>query len=196
MTSLIFIATIFSVFLLIIRIFYLLIINKKTNSTYRYLAIILFSYCFLWVIFYYKSREIIVPLGTDVCFDDWCATISKIEKLHSIGAVNTSGQFIILYIRMSNHARGIAQKPSEPRIHIIDENNKVWTFSKAAQETYEKLIGKQVSLDEKLELNESKETCLVFELPENNKKLRAVIKEGPFITYFLFKDDQEVFVVK
>ena len=96
---------------------------------------------------------------------------------------------------MSNHARGIAQKPSEPRIHILDAKNTAWPYSIAGQQILEKDEGKQAPVDSRLELHQSIETKLVFAVPISSKGLKVLIEEGPFITKLLLPGSQQVFIV-
>jgi hypothetical protein len=195
MASLIFIATFIAVFILLITIIVKIIKHKNSVATLRTIAIILFCYGLLWIIFYFKSAEKAIPFGTDVCFDDWCATITQAGRPKTLGEQNPHGQFIVLHIRISNHARGIAQKPSEPRVHIIDGEGHSWAFSKDGQQALENVVGKQIPIDKKLELHQSLETQLVFDVPKDAKNVRAIIEEGPFITSFLLKDDNQVFIL-
>ena len=195
MTGLIFIATFITVLILVLRVIIKLIKHKSYSATLRTITIILFCYGLLWVIFYFKSNETAVPFGTDVCFDDWCATITQAERPKTLGKQNPQGQFIILHIRMSNHARGVAQKPSEPRVHIMDGKGHLWAFSKEGQQSLENDIGGQTPVDIKLELHQSLETQLVFDIPKDAENIKAIIEEGPFITKFLFRDNSEVFVL-
>jgi hypothetical protein len=97
---------------------------------------------------------------------------------------------------MSNHARGIAQKPSEPRIHIIDGQGHSWVFSKEGQQALESREGKQKDIGERLELHESLGTRIVFDIPKDEKGLKAFIEEGPFITKLLLPEDKEVFLLQ
>jgi hypothetical protein len=96
---------------------------------------------------------------------------------------------------MSNNAKGIAQKPSEPRVHIIDDNGNSYSFSPEGQLALEKQKGKQIPIDERLELHQSLETQLVFDVPKDAKGLKALIEEGPFITKLLFNENKEVFLI-
>ena len=168
--------------------------------TAKLLIIVVLSYTFLWSFFYYVSNDKPVSLGTDVCFDDWCATVTGFERPTSLGPsdhlIKPHGQYIILHITMSNHARGIAQKPSEPRVHIIDQKGKSYSNSIEAQQAFEKIKGTQIPLDVRLELGQSLETILVFDLPKKTVPFKAVIEEGPFITRFLFYEDRQVFLLK
>jgi hypothetical protein len=193
MAGLIFLSIILFLLILLIRIIVKLFKRKSTTRTLITIGIILFSYSLLWIIFYFKSTEVRVPFGTDVCFDDWCATITKSDTLKTLGKQHPGSQFIVLHIRMSNHARGIAQKPSEPGVYIIDNNGHTWGFSKEGQNALENVIGKQIPIDERLELHQSLETQLVFDIPRNAENLRALIEEGPFITNLLLYGDSEVF---
>jgi len=200
MTTLIFLGTIISIFIFLIRLTIKIIKQKPIYHTVRTLVMIILSYSVLWSIFHFLSSDKVVPLGTDICFDDWCATITKIETPKTLGKENQlfypHGQFIILHIEMSNHARGISQKPCEPRVHIIDEKGNYWSFSVEGQEVLEKLIGSQIPIDEKLELHESLETQLVFDLPLDAKKLKILIEEGPEITKLLFNENKKVFLIQ
>ena len=97
---------------------------------------------------------------------------------------------------MSNHARGIAQKPCEPRVHIIDEKENHWSFSEEGQQALEKLIGNQIPIDEKLELHQSLETQLVFDIPKEANKLKVLIEEGPLNTKLLFNENKGAFLIQ
>ena len=197
MATLIFFATIITVFVLGIKAIIKLIKHKNSLPSFRRMAIVILAYCLLWTVFYFKSTNKPVPFGTDICFDDWCATITKTEQPKTLGQENQllypHGQFFVLNIKMSNHARGIAQKPSEPRVHILDGQGHSYTFSTEGQQALENSFGKQISIDERLELNQSLETQLVFDIPKEAKNLYALIEEGPFITKLLFREDNKIF---
>jgi hypothetical protein len=199
MTALIFFGTIITLLIYLVRLIIKIIRRKTIASTLRTLVIIVLSYSVLWGIFYFISSNKPVPLGTDICFDDWCATVTKVERPKILGSenqkLNPQGQFIILNIKISNHARGIAQKPSEPRVHVIDEKGNSYSFSASGQQALEKQIGNQIPIDERLELHQSLETRLVFDIPKETKNLKILIEEGPFITKLLFDDNKEVFLV-
>ncbi|MDQ2721150.1 MAG: DUF4352 domain-containing protein [Bacteroidota bacterium] len=200
MATLIFLATVITILILFIGLIINIIKHERVFSTIRMIVIVIAAYFFLWVIFYYKSVERAVPLGTDICFDDWCATITKIEKPKTLGKENhlliPHGQFIILHIKVSNQAKGIAQKPSEPRVNIIDEQGRSWQFSKEGQQALEESTGRQIPIDEKLELHQSLETQLVFEIPKDAKNLMIIIDEGPFITKLLLNEDKKIFRIE
>lgn len=197
MTTLIFFGTIIAILVVLLRIAIKVILHESIVSSLRLLVAIIFSYSLLWSFFFLISGYKTIQMGSDICFDDWCATVTKIEKpatlVYNNQLLSPKGQFIILHIRVSNHARGIAQKPHKPRIHIIDDKRNYWSFSAEGQEFFEKMRGKQTPIDEGLDLNQSLETQLVFDIPKKAANPKALIEEGPFITTLIFNEDKEVF---
>ena len=59
----------------------------------------------------------------------WCITINNMKQLPAISRDSTE---FVLAITMSNHSRGIAQRPSEPRIHLIDDHGRIWSPASSA----------------------------------------------------------------
>jgi hypothetical protein len=200
METLLFLLTFLSLLILLIRLIINALRHNPVKSTLKIMGIIGGGYLILWTAFYIKSSFITVPLGTDVCFDDWCATVTKIETgvaaQTKLPPLSTDSTWVILHLKMTNQARGIAQKPSEPRVHLIDDNGDYWAYSAKGQQALEKIAGKQPGIDSRLELHQSLETQLVYAIPSNAKKVKALIEEGPFITKLLFADDQDVFEVR
>lgn len=197
MKELYFVATIITAIVLAIQILRKYFRNKPFSKHLKIFLVVLFTYFFLWTVSYFKSELKPISFGEDICFDDWCATVTSINKIDSFGNQKADGQFVILSIKMTNKARGIAQKPSEPRIHIIDETGKSYIASYSGQESFEALQGRQIPLDQRLELHQSLQTKIVFDLPKGAKGLKAVIEEGPeFITNILMQDDKKIFELK
>lgn len=195
MDTLIFLIVFFTILFSIIKLIINSIRKKSTINSFKTIVLSLTIYIGLWIFFYLRSSFVNIPLGTDICFDDWCATVTKYENPTIIGKERPNGHFIILNLKISNHARGIAQKPSEPKVTLLDENGNSFSYSKKGQIALENIIGNQISLEQKLELHESLETKLVFDIPKNDKKLVAFIDEGPFITKLLLRGDNQVFQI-
>ncbi|OWY24299.1 DUF4352 domain-containing protein [Sphingobacteriales bacterium UPWRP_1] len=196
MQALYFLATILTILILVIRILVKLIRKRPILKTIKVILYFFIIYILLWGIFYFKAKNQTVPLATDICFDDWCATVTSFEKAEKIGNQVPSGQFIILTIKMTNKAKGIAQKPSEPRVHIIDDNSHIWSASVAGQKALENVQGHLLPIDQRLELHQSLETKIVFDVSKNAKSLNALIEEGPFITKLLLRDDNKIFKIQ
>lgn len=197
MSTLLFLVTVVALFVLCVNLPIRALRRKPVTPALRLIGIVVAVYGVLWIACYLKSADRPVPPGTEVCFDDWCATITGAENPAVLedgsGGVRPHGHFVVLHVKLSNHARGIAQKPSEPRIHIVDSRGHSWPRSGAGQQLLEKSRGIQPRLDQRLELHQTLETLLVFDVPDEARGLVAVIEEGPPITLFLMPEDREVF---
>src|SRR5471030_1131011 len=116
MAALIFILTFLSLVVLLVVLIVKAVRGKPIIAIFKSISFIILGYGIAWTIFYLVRTDIPVPLGTDVCFDDWCATIIKIESGPAVqkqfSTISRDSTWIILDITVSNHARGIAQKPS------------------------------------------------------------------------------------
>jgi len=158
------------------------------------------GYGLLWVICWCIATFKPVAMGTDVCFDDWCATVMQAD--HSTGIqqllapVSKDSMWVVVDVLMANHARGIAQKPSQPRVLIIDKEGRRWPSSYTGQMYLEQALGKVPPLDARLELHASLPTKLVFALPLTAKGLKVLIEEGPWITKLILPQSRPVFEVK
>jgi hypothetical protein len=187
------------VMILLVGVIVNVIHRKSVGKRASLLGGVVAVYVLAWTMFYFVRNEKPVPFDTDVCFDDWCATVEGVDTVKTLGIgpteIRPKGIFFILHVKMSNHARGIAQKPSEPRIHIEDGDGNIWTFSAKGQRALESTDGKQNDIGKRLELDESLVTKIVFEIPRNKRGLKAMIEEGPFITKFLLPEDKEVFLL-
>jgi len=197
MQELYFIATLLLTLFLVITILLKIIRKKPVYQSLKTLSFIIIIYMLVWVISY--STRAIKPVNfvEDICFDDWCATISSFERLTNIDNRKADGQFFILTVKMTNKAKGISQKPSEPSIHIMDNLGHIWAFSTVGQKAYESLQGVQIPIDQRLELNQSLQTKIVFDIPKDAAGLKAVIEEGPpFINNLILQTDKKVFELR
>lgn len=188
MTSLIFLLTALTLLVLFIRTIIKLARRKPVWRIITVICIVVVVYGLAWTVFKSTQKLAPAPMGTQVCFDDWCATVTRAERQDA-----GDSSLIILHIKMFNNARGIAQTPSEPRVHILDPDGHAWPFSLKAQAAYEKRYGTQPGIAHRLELHQSMETVMVFALPRGITNLQALIEEGPWITNLLFPEDEMVF---
>lgn len=170
--------------------------RKPLLQPIKKMGIVWICYLLLWCIFFFKSTYKTVEYGTPVCFDDWCATVTKTEIVKSIAAKSADGEFVIVHLKMMNRARGRAQKPSEPAVYILNANGNKTSVSPTGTKALEESIGKQAPLDAELDLHGELETQLVFDVPANNRDLKVLIEEGPFISKLELWGDREVFEVR
>jgi hypothetical protein len=134
-----------------------------------------------------------LALGTDKCFDDWCASV--LGAWHVPGPNTTAGaKLVAIELRISNRARGAAFRPSQPRVTVVLPSGELVNSSISAQQEFEKHAGPQEDIAKRLVAGESFQTTLVFELPNATSKASVQLLEGPsLITRLLVGDENSFF---
>ena len=197
MTTFIFLAFFICLLLLVLRLITNAVQGKDVVVLIRMILGLVAAYILLWLVFFAFRQDKEVPLGVDSCFDDWCAMVTGAEYPVTLGRpdrpVYPQGQFILLYVRMSNHARRVGQKPSFPRVVLLDARGRSWGYSERGQAALEVSEGPQEPLDSYLAVHQSIETGIVFDVPTDAKGLKARIEEGPpFLDYLLLPTTRQV----
>ncbi len=102
MTTLIFFGASIAILIYLVRLVIKIIRHKTITYTLLTLIFVIVTYSGLGGIFYFIRSDKPVSLGTDICFDDWCPTVTRIQKPIILGIenqqLNPQGQFIILNI--------------------------------------------------------------------------------------------------
>ena len=80
MSTLLFFVTLVALFVLLVSVPIRALRRKPVTPALRLIGIVVAVYSLLWIAWYVKSADRPVPLGTEVCFDDWCATITGAEN--------------------------------------------------------------------------------------------------------------------
>lgn len=179
MNGLIFFITALTLIILIIITLVAVARHRRIKRKIVAIATIFIAYTAVWLFFYFKAQLVTVPLGTYVCFDDWCITVNQVDK-------SLDSSTITLQLTMSNHARGIAQTPDEPRIHLVDDKGTLYN----PMQTF------PLPLNVRLQLHQSLQTNCKFVVPKTAGSLYALIEEGPFIAHLVFPEDQQVFRIR
>ncbi len=138
------------------------------------------------------SHYRILPLGTDKCFDDWCATVTSARSLPN--PTGDSGtKFVAISLRISNRGGRAAFRPSQPRVRMVLPTGDILP-SASGQREFERQAGPQEDIAMRLTPGESFQTCLVFEIPAITREGYVVLLEGPAIlTQFLAGDENSFF---
>jgi hypothetical protein len=91
--------------------------RRSARTPQRALAAVAAAYVLTLVGGGALSHDRRVPLGTLLCFDDWCATVTGV--LVQPGA--TAGrQMVVATLRVSSAARRVTQRGSDPQVFFID----------------------------------------------------------------------------
>src|SRR5579884_2084564 len=84
----------------------------------RPLALMLLFYVSLMVIGSATSRERRVPLGTILCFGDWCATVDNIKNAAAVPSQRS--RVVTAGVRVTSIAKRVTQHGSGPTVYLID----------------------------------------------------------------------------
>ncbi|QKG59258.1 hypothetical protein GKZ68_21500 (plasmid) [Hymenobacter sp. BRD128] len=167
---------------LALRLLINLVRHRPIGRLFGLIGLLGASYGALWLIFFLRQGYRPVALGTDVCFDDWCATVTQVTRLP--GSSNDR-LTLAVQVLVSNHGRGRAQTPSYPRLHILDQRGQAWAAVGTGP----------IPLATRLQAHESKAIRLVYKLPLGAHNLTALLEEGPWLTHLLLPEDQPIFVL-
>jgi hypothetical protein len=140
-----------------------------------------------------SSKTVPLALGTDKCFDDWCASVIGSRLLPRANAAPSS-ELLAITLRISDRALQAAFRPSQPRVMLTLSSGDTLAPSEVGQREFERQAGPQEDLARRLVAGESFQTTLVFELPATTRQASVVVLEGPAaITPFLVGDENSFF---
>lgn len=134
-----------------------------------------------------------LALGTDKCFDDWCATVAGARSLPMPDGA-TGSKLVAITLRITNRARKAAFRPSQPRVFLVLPSGDSILSSSSAQGEFEKQSGPQQDLAKRLVAGDSFQTTVAFQVPVATREASVVLLEGPtLITRFLVGDENSFF---
>ena len=140
-----------------------------------------------------KTRQLV--LGTDKCFDDWCAAVLGAHSFP--GASATDGRkFVAVELRISNRARGAAFRPSQPRVTLLLAAGEELNSSASGQHEFVKQAGPQEDIAKRLVAGESFQTTIVFEVPSATSNASVQVLEGPSVLTRVLVGDENSFFHK
>lgn len=199
MATLIFIIVVISFFFLITKIVLHLVTGKDVVIPVRMILLLVGVYGLLWLGFWAWRPDKPAPLGVDICFDDWCAMVTGADYPATLGRPNRPvqphGQWVLLYVRLSNPARAAQRRESQPRVRLMDDAGREWGPSVRGQQALEESSGPQAPLLNQPGLQQSFETELVFDVPKEVKRLKVRIDNSPGILRSLLLPEGRQLVV-
>jgi hypothetical protein len=189
MATLIFIIALLSFLFLGAKIVLHLVAGKDIVILIRMLLMLILGYVALWFVFFALRVDKEVPLGVDSCYDDWCVMVTGVDYPATLGRPDhpapPQGQWVLLYVRLSNPARAAQLRETQPRVFVMDESGREWEYSPRGQAALEESSGRQTPFVNQPGLQQSFETELVFDVPKGAKRLKAKIDNGPSIIRYL-----------
>lgn len=179
---------------LIVLILYRSVRRRKTRLLALALVACFLAYAAVVVAFSLTSERRELALGTDKCFDDWCATVSEGHCLPNPHGV-AGTKLVAVTLRVSNRARQAAFRPSQPRVSLSFLTGSA-IKSAEAQRRFEQQAGPQEDLAKRLLPGDSFQTTLIFEVPFATRQASVVLLEGPAIVTRFLAGDENSFLHK
>lgn len=163
--------------------------RRPCRNIVRAIVVCLCAYALTLLAVSFSSKTRQLALGTDKCFDDWCASVIGARSLPMPGGI-AGTKVVAIAIRISNRARRAAFRPSQPRVILVLASADSILPSSSAQRELEKQTGPQEDLAKRLVAGDSYQTTLAFEVPAATRRASVLVLEGPsFITRFLVGDE-------
>jgi hypothetical protein len=188
----------FALFLLTAVVLTLVLLYRKLRGRrIRGIAwaifICLLVYAILLVGVSLTSETRTLALGTDKCFDDWCATVTGAQSLPKLSAP-PGMKLVAVTLRVSNRARQAAFRPSQPRVRLALASGEALAPSAVALHEFETQAGTQQNLAKRIMAGDSFQTTLVYDVPVVTREASVVLLEGPaLLTSVLVGDENSVF---
>ena len=141
------------------------------------------------------STQRVVSMREDRCFDEWCVAVETVRVESELGGTTANGAFYVIELKISNHARGRAERASSAAIHLLDGQGRSYNVSAEGQLAFETIYGAIPPLTLMMEPGESYVTYQVFELPKNVGALSLTIEHpvGFSPGWFIIGDENSLF---
>jgi len=164
--------------ILCLRFVYLAIKRRQIKMTLVTLVGVVTLYVVAILAVSLLSKDRFIQLGSQECFDDWCAIVTSSTQTAAIGDVTAQGKFVIVSVKVINEARGTAQAPDHPQIVLVDSTHTTYFPSSSGQAALASAEGVQPPLGQRLQSGESFATNTVFDVPTDAQQMKALVTEG------------------
>lgn len=122
----------------------------------------------------------VLAIGENWCFDDWCVAVDSVAVASDVGpsdhAVQANGVFYVVRLRLSNHARGRAQRASSAAVHLLDDLGHRYEVSHEGQSAYEAQHGPTPPLTATVPLGQSVTTVRIFDVQQDARDLGLAVE--------------------
>jgi hypothetical protein len=124
----------------------------------------------------------IVGLNQEIQYDDFAFAVLGTVKANAVGSIttqqNTEGQFYVVTLKVTNHARRVNYQFPKSAAILVDEGGREYHISGAGQKALEGETTKGGGCESELPPGVSCVTDLVFELPKGARPSYVRISEG------------------
>jgi len=126
------------------------------------------------------SSERHVPLGSSLCFDDWCVSVTGVQQASTAGSERT----VTADVRVFSEAKRVTQRGSGPRIFLIDDRRRWFEAMPSPRDT---------PLDAELGPGEAFATRVHARVPPGTRIVAVRVWEGGWLDRLVPFDEESPF---
>jgi len=126
------------------------------------------------------SSERHVPLGSSLCFDDWCVSVTGVQAASAAGSERT----VTADVRVFSEAKRVTQRGSGPRIFLIDDRRRWFEAMPSPRDT---------PLDAELGPGEAFATRVHARVPPGTRIVAVRVWEGGWLDRLVPFDEESPF---
>jgi hypothetical protein len=117
------------------------------------------------------------------------------ELGHGVDAIKANGQFYLVTLRLSIHARGRSQRASSAAVRLVDAEGRVYEVSHEGQAAYVAQHGTIPPLTSTISVGQFIDTVRVFDLPTDFHGGGLTVEHpvGPSPSLFIIGYDASLF---
>jgi len=157
------------------------LILRRTRTALRILitlASCLAIYFLIAAVSAISAPQRVLAMGQDRCFDELCFAVTGVKTAPSVGPsgreAKAAGQFYMVTVRMSSHARGRPQRELGVSASLIDSHGRTYRISQLGQNAYDSTNISNPSLTSVIMPGESQSSVQVFDVSANASGLSLV----------------------
>jgi hypothetical protein len=145
-------------------------------------ALLLVAMVLLAILILLNRQNQIVGLNQEIQYDDFAFSVLGTIKANAVGSYtsqqNTQGQFYIVTLKVTNHAKRVNYSFNKNAAILVDESGKEYHVSLAGQKALDGETTKSGGCESEIAPNASCVSDLVFELPFDARISHVRISEG------------------
>jgi hypothetical protein len=184
--------SVFAVLLALLGLLLALITRRWALSKRLALALLIYIsiYALLLIGVALLSPQKVLAMHQLRCFDDWCASVERVELQPAIGTVQAQGIFYLVTVQVTSKAKRISQRALDANVYLLDEYGTRYDRSIEGQPALEAAGQAGQPLDSLVEAGGAFTHTAVFDLPFGITQPGMVITHGAFPGVIIIGEDQ------
>jgi hypothetical protein len=136
------------------------------------------------------SPQRVLPMHELRCYDDWCASVERVEIQPAIREVQAQGTFFLVTIQVTSKAKRIRQRARDAAVFLLDDQGRRFDPSLEGQQALEIAGLAGQPLYSLVDAGGSFMHTAVFDLPADANQPALVFSHGVFPGVIIIGDSQ------